>query len=91
LKLLVIETERAWQAQGNVHYGAGSSEQASLRFRRSLCVVNDMRVGDLLSEDNIRAIRPGLGLPPKYLGQVLGRRAKSDVARGTPLSWDLLE
>ena len=86
---LVVETERAWRALGRVAYGATGAEQKSLQFRRSLYVVKDMKEGDVLSRENVRAIRPGLGLPPKHLDAVLGRRVKHDVPRGTPLSWDL--
>ena len=86
---LVIETERAWRALGKISYGATGAEQKSLQFRRSLYVVKDLKQGDLLSRDNVRAIRPGLGLPPKHLASVVGRPVRCDVARGTPLSWDL--
>ena len=91
LKALVEESERAWLARGEVHYGPVASEQASLQFRRSLYVVADVKAGDLFSTSNVRAIRPGLGLSPKHVDAVLGRRARMDVARGTPLSWDLLQ
>ena len=87
---LVLETERAWQALGKVSYGATEAEKKSIVFRRSLYVVKDLKAGDVLTKDNIRAIRPGLGLPTKYLEQVLGRTVKQDVQRGTGLSWDLL-
>jgi pseudaminic acid synthase len=90
LKALVVETGNAWQARGGVHYGVSTSEKSSVVYRRSLYVVSDLKPGDVLSGDNIRAIRPGLGLAPKFTDQVLGRRAKVAIARGTPLSWDLL-
>lgn len=90
LKALVVETTNAWQARGAVHYGVSASEKSSVVYRRSLYVVSDLKPGDVLSGDNIRAIRPGLGLAPKFTDQVLGRRAKVAIARGTPLSWDLL-
>ena len=86
---LAMETERAWQALGSVHYGAGASEKPSLAFRRSLYVVEDMKAGEVFTAGNLRAIRPGYGLPPKFLGLALGRAARSDIPRGTPLSWDL--
>ncbi|PIT76124.1 pseudaminic acid synthase [Limnohabitans sp. B9-3] len=86
---LVIETERAWQALGQVSYGATAAEQKSLMFRRSLYVVKDLEAGDVLTQDNVRAIRPGLGLPTKYTEQVLGKVVKYAVPRGTGVSWDM--
>lgn len=90
LRALVTETERAWQALGGVQYGASAAEQKSLQFRRSLYVVRDMKAGEPFSAANLRAIRPGLGLPTRYLEQALQRRAARDIARGTPLSFELL-
>ena len=87
---LVVETERAWQSLGKVSYGATVAEKKSIQFRRSLYIVKDLKAGDLLTEDNVRAIRPGLGLPTKYLEVVLGRAVKMDVRRGTAINWDLL-
>lgn len=90
LKALTIETERAWAAMGAVRYGPTEAERASLVYRRSLYVVADMKAGDPLSPETVRAIRPGLGLPPKDLDTVIGKHVRQDVARGTPLSWDLI-
>ncbi|MCG2578877.1 pseudaminic acid synthase [Dechloromonas sp. XY25] len=90
LKALVVETERAWQALGQVAYGASEAEQKSLAFRRSLYAVKDIARGERLTADNVRAIRPGFGLPPKYLEYILGKTASRDLAKGTPLSWDIL-
>jgi N-acetylneuraminate synthase len=87
---LVIETERAWQAMGQVSYGATEAEKKSLVFRRSLYVVKDLMVGDVLTTDNLRSIRPGLGMPTKYLDQVLGKAVNQDVKRGTAMDWFLL-
>jgi pseudaminic acid synthase len=87
---LVVETERAWQALGSVAYGPTAAEQKSIVFRRSLYVVKDLQAGEKLTTDNVRAIRPGLGLPTKYLDQVLGKTIKQSVARGTALSWDMM-
>jgi pseudaminic acid synthase len=87
---LVLETERAWESLGIVSYGATEAEKKSIVFRRSLYVVKDLKEGDLLTQENVRAIRPGLGLPIKYLDVVLGKTLKQDVKRGTALSWDLL-
>lgn len=87
---LVLETERAWQALGNINYGPTEKEKSSMIFRRSLYVVADMSAGEKFTTKNLRAIRPGYGLPPKYIESVLGRRVGRDVRRGTPLSWELL-
>ncbi len=88
---LVLETERAWQALGQVSYGPTDTEQKSLQFRRSLYIVQDLKVGDVLTRDNVRAIRPGLGLPTKYLEQLLGKSVKQDVNKGTALGWGLIK
>ncbi len=91
LAQLVVEAERAWQALGQVRYGATEAEKQSIVFRRSLYVVQDLKTGDVLTAENVRAIRPGLGLSTKYLEVVLGRSVKQDVKRGTALGWDLLK
>jgi len=88
---LVLETERAWQALGQVSYGPTEAEQKSLQFRRSLYIVQDLEAGDVLTRDNVRAIRPGLGLPTKYLEQLLGKSIKHDVKKGTALGWELIK
>ncbi len=90
MQSLVVETERAWQSLGQVHYGATAAEEKSKVFRRSLYVVSDLQPGDVLTQDNLRAIRPGLGLPPKFLELLLGRKVGRPVKRGTPMAWDLL-
>lgn len=89
LRVLVAETERAWQSLGGVTYGPTAAERSSLQFRRSLYVTADLKAGDVLTTDNVRAIRPGLGLSPKELERVLGRRVTRDVVRGTPLTWEV--
>jgi len=91
MKQLVVETERAWQALGQVCYGATEAEKKSILFRRSLYVVKDMKAGDVLTKDNVRAIRPGLGLPTKYLNVVLGMVVSQDIKLGTALGWHLLK
>jgi pseudaminic acid synthase len=75
---------------GHVHYGVSEHEAKSRIFRRSLFVVKDMAAGEIFSEENVRSIRPGHGLPPKYINEVLGRRSTRDIMRGTPLTADLL-
>ena len=90
MQQLVQETERAWQSLGVVSYGATAAEKKSILFRRSLYIVTDMRAGEILSSDNVRASRPGLGMPTKYLDRIIGKQLRRDVCRGTALSWDLL-
>ena len=91
LRSLVIESERAWQALGQVVYGVQSeNERKSLAYRRSLYAVQDIAAGEALTAQNVRAIRPGFGLPPKFLPQILGRSARQAIARGTALNWSLL-
>ena len=77
----------AESAQGSVQYGVGEREAASRVFRRSLFVVKDVRAGEPFTEENVRSIRPGYGLAPKHIDEILGRRAASDIRRGTPLAW----
>ncbi len=90
LAALVVETERAWQALGEVRYGMAECERPSMRFRRSLYVVRDVEAGEVLTEHHVRAIRPGFGMNPAMLEQVLGIRAPRAIKRGTPLDWSLL-
>lgn len=87
---LVAETERAWQALGKVSYGPTEKEKKSLIFRRSLYIVQDMKKGDILTKENLRVIRPGLGLPPKYYEILLGKRINRDIKCATAVSWDLV-
>jgi len=90
MQSLVIETERAWKALGCIYYGATEKEKSSLIFRRSVYVVEDIKQGEIFSNTNLRAIRPGLGMPPKYLEQFLGKKVNQDIKKGTPLSWELI-
>jgi N-acetylneuraminate synthase len=89
MRALVVESGRAWQALGGISYGATSVEQKSLSFRRSLYITRDLAPGDVLTAENLRAIRPGNGLPPKYIDVFMGRRVAAAVKRGTPVSWNL--
>ncbi|MEV4637709.1 pseudaminic acid synthase [Actinoplanes sp. NPDC049548] len=90
LAALVVESERAWQALGTTSIGPTEAEKEGLRFRRSLYVVADVKAGDVLTEANVRSIRPTGGLAPDAIGMVLGRTFQRDAAKGTPLSWDLI-
>jgi pseudaminic acid synthase len=87
---LVAETERAWKALGHVSYGPTEAEKKSLQYRRSLYIVQDMKAGDVLTNENVRAIRPGLGLPSKNFYDVLGKKVSRDTVRGTALTWDVI-
>ena len=90
MKQLVIETERAWQSLGQIKYGTSDVEKGSLIFRRSLYIAEDMKKDDVLTEKNLRIVRPGLGLAPKYYDVVLGRKVNQDVKKGTAVDWELL-
>ncbi|MDT9720518.1 pseudaminic acid synthase [Paenibacillus sp. ClWae2A] len=87
---LVTETERAWRSLGEITYGATELEKESVKLRRSLYISEDLKKGDVLTQENIKAIRPGLGLPTKYLNELLGRSVSRDVVRGTPLTWEVI-
>lgn len=90
LSHLVVETERARQALGRIQYGPVGDETLSRQHRRSLYITRDVKAGDRLTQENVRSIRPGLGLKPRYLDVVLGKKITKNVKRGTPLSWDLV-
>jgi N-acetylneuraminate synthase len=90
MKQLVLETERAWQSLGRVQYGPTDEEISSLKFRRSLYISQDMKAGDILTHKNLRSVRPGIGLPPKYYEVIIGKKVKENLKKGTPLSWDII-
>jgi pseudaminic acid synthase len=90
MKQLVIETDRASQSLGSIHYGRTPAEEKSLGFRRSLYIAKDMQAGEVLTPENLRAIRPGYGLPPKYYSLLIGKKVNQDLRQGTPIGWDLL-
>ncbi len=91
MKLLVRECTTAYQALGEVQYNMQAQEQKSLQFRRSLYIVEDMKKGDILTEKNLRSIRPGRGLAPKYYDVLLGKKINRDIFRGTGMKWDFVE
>ena len=90
LRELCIGAEVAWKSLGKVDYGLKSSEQDNVKLRRSLYFVKDIKKGEIITKDHVRCIRPGFGLKPKFYEQVLGRTAKCDIARGTPVSFHLI-
>ena len=87
---LVRECRTAWEALGEISYGVTEQEKKSLQFRRSLYIVEDMKAGDVITEKNMRCIRPGMGLAPKYYDVLLGKKVRNDLKRGTCTSWDLI-
>lgn len=90
MKQLVNEVRSAYEALGSISYGISEQEKKSLQFRRSLYIVEDMKAGDIITEKNMRAIRPGLGLNPKYYEILLGKKIRCDIARGTAIKWDMI-
>ncbi|OCH97565.1 pseudaminic acid synthase [Legionella jamestowniensis] len=88
---LCYHTKIAWQALGKVDYGCKPSEQPNLKFRRSLYIVKDIKKGELFTSENLKSIRPGYGLEPKFYEQILGKKALKDIARGTPLTKELTD
>jgi pseudaminic acid synthase len=89
-RALVSDTKAAWRALGRAHYDLLGSERANLQFRRSLYLMADVKAGEPLTAAHVRSIRPGLGLPPAALAEVVGRKAARDLSRGEPLAWDML-
>jgi sialic acid synthase SpsE len=90
LKTLVIESERAFLSLGDIKYGIQEAEKKSLQFKRSLYVVKDITKGEQFTNENVRVIRPGNGLPPKFYDNIIGKTASMSIKAGTPLSWDIL-
>jgi N-acetylneuraminate synthase len=88
--LLRTELDRAWQSLGHVLYGGTQAEEKSRAFRRTVYIAVDMKQGDAFTADNLRIVRPGFGLPPKFYDLLLGKHVNKDVAAGTPMTWDLL-
>lgn len=91
LKSLCRDTEAAWHAIGTVGYERKPVEEGSMKFRRSIYFVTDMKAGEVITDRDIRRIRPGYGLPPKYFEELIGKRINSNIARGTATSWDLID
>lgn len=90
MKSLVVETERAWQSLGQVTYGPMEAEKSSSVFRRSLYIAKDMKKGEVMNNENLRIVRPGMGLSPKYYETLLGKKVNRDLKKGTAVSWDIL-
>lgn len=90
MKSLVQESLRAWQSLGRIVYGPTEQEWSSLIFRRSIYVIADVKKGDAFTPENLRIIRPGDGLPPKFYDVLIGKQASCDVPRATPMSWEFI-
>lgn len=90
-RVLVDGVKTAQRALGRADYGRTQSEAPNLKFRRSLYAVKDIAAGEVLSRENMRSIRPGYGLAPRHFDEILGKKTRRPVKRGTPISWDLLE
>lgn len=90
LAALCRDTKTAWQALGQVDYSCKASEQANIKFRRSLYFVRDMREGEVITAEDIRSVRPGYGIAPKYYPSVIGRKLTRNIFACTPVSWELL-
>jgi sialic acid synthase SpsE len=90
MQALVVETQRARQALGHITYGPTEKEKKSMKFRRSIYITKDLKAGDILTKENLRVIRPGYGLSPKYYEQLLGKKVGKDLPTGTPADWNIL-
>lgn len=90
MRQLVVSAREAWEALGEVTYRREASEEGNMVFRRSLYFVADVAAGEAITDKHVRSIRPGYGLAPKFLSEILGRRARVDIARGTPVNWTLI-
>ncbi|WP_252312247.1 pseudaminic acid synthase [Sinobaca sp. H24] len=88
MRSLVEESKSAWQALGKVTYGPTEKEKASLKFRRSIYVSKDITAGEAFTKENLKIVRPGYGLEPKYFEMLLGKNAKTGFKKGTPLNWE---
>ena len=89
-KAMVKSIREVEKALGEVSYDLTEKMKKSREFSRSLFVVKDIKAGETFTEENIRSIRPGYGLPPKCLIDILGKRATQDIKKGTPVSWDII-
>ena len=90
LKQLVIESKRAWQSLGKVDYSISKKEEASIKFRRSVYIAKDVKKGEVLTAENLRVVRPGYGLHPRFLDEFLGKKVTCNLKKGTPLKWNLI-
>ncbi len=90
MRALVDETKRAWESLGEIRYGTTETEAGSKMFRRSLYFVRDLKAGNIITESDIRTIRPGFGLSPRWIKHIIGRTTRCAVFRGMPVTWDVV-
>lgn len=90
MQMLAEESKRAWESLGEIHYGLTEKEKDSRRYRRSIYVTKEIKVGDILSTENIKCIRPGYGLSPKYYENLIGKKSRAKIQEGTPFSMDYI-
>jgi N-acetylneuraminate synthase len=90
LAALCHGAKTAWSALGQVNYGLKSSEQSNVKLRRSIYFVKDLKIGEVITKDCVRSVRPGFGLPPKYLSEVIGKKVLHEVRQGSPVKWELI-
>jgi len=90
LKELCTGVRIAWESLGRINYGRKSSEQANVKLRRSLYFVKDIEADELITDEHVKSIRPGYGLPPKYLNEIIGKKVKINMTKGLPVSWDIV-
>lgn len=90
LVALCRDSKTAWQALGSVNYGRKSSEQGNVKFRRSLYFVKDLKAGDIITEDAVRSVRPGFGLAPKFLDEVIGKKVRKDIEKNMAVTIDVI-
>ncbi len=91
MKALLIETNYTWKALGRIQYGPTDAEKSSLQFRRSIYVIENLKAGEILTQGNIRLIRPGLGMEPKFFDLIIGKKVNRDLRLGTAMKWDYIE
>ena len=91
LAALCRDSKTAWASLGQVDYGRKSSEQGNVKFRRSLYFVKDLKAGDIISADTVRSVRPGFGLPPKFLNEIIGSQVTKDITANTATNINLIK
>ena len=91
MKILVDESVKAWQSLGKISYGPTESEKSGIEFRSSIYIVKDVNAGEKLTKQNLRIIRPGRGLTPKFYEKLLGREVNQKIKRGTALQWEMVK
>ena len=88
---LVESTKVAFDAIGQPGYQLKPAENANIEFRRSLYFIRDMKIGECITDKHVRRIRPGFGISPKYFDNIIGKKVKKSIKRGTPVNWDLVD